>query len=247
VRHYEDTSPLSGPSTRRTNPLVWANEKWLQLTEGRPLEDCVEWITQDQLQSWAEGDEASGVPADATFRLQLRSSPIMLNLARTVVPLSPPSSTHAFCVITSQQDRVSTTSDHLVQDQGRSSTASTGSYFADPRTSLSTDVGPSVSEAGTGAGTAGADLASTGSFGVGRSSRAKSKRRIRPSEHQAATQELMHAAAEECWRRVEEIDWESTSLGPRSNWSEVVDPILSIVFQSKTQDTVWLGDDLRLI
>jgi hypothetical protein len=57
----------------------------------------------------------------------------------------------------------------------------------------------------------------------------------------------MHAAAEECWRRVEEIDWENTSLGPRSNWSEVVDPILSIVFQSKTQDTVWLGDDLRLI
>jgi hypothetical protein len=243
VRHYEDTSPLSGPSTRRTNPLVWANEKWLQLTEGRPLEDCVEWIHQDQLQSWAEGDEASGVPADATFRLQLRSSPVMLNLARTVVPLSPPSSTHAFCVITSQRDRVSTPSDHLLQDQGRSSTASTGSYFNDPRTSLSTDVGPSVSEAGT----AGAELGSTGSYGVGRSSRAKSKRRIRPSEHQAATQELMHAAAEECWRRVEEIDWEGTSLGPRSNWSEVVDPILSIVFQSKTQDTVWLGDDLRLI
>lgn len=229
--------------------MVWANEKWLQLTEGRPLEDCVEWITQDQLQSWAEGDEASGVPADATFRLQLRSSPIMLNLARTVVPLSPPSSTHAFCVITSQRDRVSTPSDQLVQDKARSSTASTGSYFADPRTSLSTDVGPSVSEAGTGAGTAGAELGSTGSYGVGRSSRAKSKRRIRPSpsEHQAATQELMHAAAEECWRRVEDIDWESTSLGPRSSWSEVVDPILSIVFQSKTQDTVWLGDDLRLI
>jgi hypothetical protein len=57
----------------------------------------------------------------------------------------------------------------------------------------------------------------------------------------------MHAAAQECWRMTEQFDWASTSLGPRSGWSDAVDPILSIAFQSKTQDCIWLGEELRLI
>jgi hypothetical protein len=54
-------------------------------------------------------------------------------------------------------------------------------------------------------------------------------------------------AAEQCWELVHAIDWSQTSLGPRSEWASYVDPLLSVVFQSKTQDCLWLGKDLHLI
>jgi hypothetical protein len=50
-----------------------------------------------------------------------------------------------------------------------------------------------------------------------------------------------------CWQKLESVDWSKTKLGPRSSWHDVYDGLLSIVFQSPSQDSVWLGEDLQLL
>jgi hypothetical protein len=57
----------------------------------------------------------------------------------------------------------------------------------------------------------------------------------------------LNEATKTCWRMVEETDWSKTKLGARANWNELYDGLLSIVFQSPSQDSVWLGEDLQLL
>ncbi|WVR03976.1 hypothetical protein IAU60_000975 [Kwoniella sp. DSM 27419] len=107
---YDDISPLSGPSRQPfpSNPVTWGNERWYQLTQGRVIGDCLEMMAQNKLQAWIEGEDASGdhdgTGADRSFRLEMRwPEGVTLHLAKTMLPLSPPSTTHAFCIITSQR------------------------------------------------------------------------------------------------------------------------------------------------
>jgi hypothetical protein len=46
---------------------------------------------------------------------------------------------------------------------------------------------------------------------------------------------------------VDAIDWAKTCMGPRANWAAVIDPILSLIFESKSQDCLWLGEDLHML
>jgi hypothetical protein len=57
----------------------------------------------------------------------------------------------------------------------------------------------------------------------------------------------LNQATTECWKLVEEFDWSKTKLGPRAEWNELYDGLLSIVFQSPSQDSVWLGEDLQIL
>jgi len=57
----------------------------------------------------------------------------------------------------------------------------------------------------------------------------------------------MVSAAEEYWALLESFDWSKTKLGPTSGWVEAIGPLLSVTFQSKTMDSLWLGEDLVMI
>ena len=57
----------------------------------------------------------------------------------------------------------------------------------------------------------------------------------------------MNLATATCWQKIDSVDWSKTKLGPRSGWNEVFDGLLSIVFQSPSQDSVWLGEDLQIL
>ncbi len=244
VRHYEELSPLSGPSVHVVSSctVAWSNEKWLQLTEGRAFDQYLGEQTENRLQAWIQGDDNSSV-----FVLELQQPVIRLHLAKTVVPLSPASSTHAFCVVTSQsrvQCPASTSSDtsssgpHIPFNRHRSSAAS-----MDMRTSFSTDVSADATSA-----SSGSYFPASGSSQRSFDRRQKSKLgRRSPISDRPVLQMQIQSAAEECWQLVESIDWSKTKLGPRSEWAELVDPLLAVTFQSKTQDSVWLGEDLQIL
>lgn len=51
----------------------------------------------------------------------------------------------------------------------------------------------------------------------------------------------------ECRRLLDELDWSTTSLGPRSTWSPVVEMMIDVVLRSPTQDALWLGSDFNMI
>lgn len=78
-----------------------------------------------------------------------------------------------------------------------------------------------------------------------RSSRNSSKRSV--GERAEAYSAQMNIATKTCWQMVEEFDWSKTKLGARANWNELYDGLLSIVFQSPSQDSVWLGEDLQIL
>ncbi|KAK6907214.1 hypothetical protein I203_101204 [Kwoniella mangroviensis CBS 8507] len=122
---YDDVSPLGGPSRQPfpSDPVTWGNEKWYQLTQGRSIGDCIDMNAQNKMQAWIEGEgessEESSLPPSSPqidksastresgleggFVLDIKwPKPCSLLLAKTVLPLSPASTTHTFCVITSQ-------------------------------------------------------------------------------------------------------------------------------------------------
>ncbi|WWC60138.1 uncharacterized protein I303_102702 [Kwoniella dejecticola CBS 10117] len=123
-QYDDDLSPLGGPSRHPfpSNPVTWGNEKWYQLTQGRTIGDCLDMNVQNRLQAWIEGEseQEDFDPISRSARLsggdEIRSEgnggfkmemkwpkSVTLLLAKTIVPLSPPSTKHTFCVITSQR------------------------------------------------------------------------------------------------------------------------------------------------
>ncbi|WVW79980.1 hypothetical protein I302_101953 [Kwoniella bestiolae CBS 10118] len=360
---YDDVSPLGGPSRQPfpSNPVTWGNARWYQLTQGRLIGDCIDMNVQNRLQAWIEGESepeeyksssssssssSPGLGLEGGFKLDIKwPKPCSLYLAKTILPLSPPSTTHAFCVITSQKineaspPTTSTTSSprlswsnltspterpsnpnlrssastqfrntlegkrqHRQSDtsQGRSSSfsssADTGSSGnLDHRNSTSTgyrssfDVGPSASQAGSPSNTPGPvttpslslnpnpnpdsnthSYFSNSIWGTsGKSStkfkeekekdregssdkiRSRSSRR-RDSPHGSRVPSLQARApndnqADHFWQLVETIDWSKTPLGDRSSWRDVIDPLLSVTFESRSSDCLWLGPELQLM
>ena len=190
--------------------------------------------------------------------LQMRRPGVRLHLAKTVVPLTPPSSTHAYCIITSQSSKdIASTSSETSTSPGlrspffpesrfptprnRSSVASTEMASTEMRTSFSSDATLShATEA-----TAGSYFPQSNITRSSHRPKAKAGRRS-PFSERPVLQMQMQTAAEACWQLVETIDWSQTKLGPRSDWDEAVDPLLAVVFQSQTQDSLWLGEDLQI-
>lgn len=199
------------------------------MAEGRSWEETVDANTEGRLLAWLDG-------GDGVFQLSLRQPPITLNLARSLVPLSPISASFQYCVITTQPapayvapSRGSEST--IVSPNHRSSTSTDVSYFdtasfRDSFSSASDSQSPSVNSAGRSIG---------------------SSRRRRPQPSAGLSEVQLAKAAEQCWEAVHSVDWASTELGPRSQWASYIDPLLSIVFQSKTQDCLWLGKDLHII
>ena len=212
------------------------------MAEGRTLDDCIDGNTESKLLAWAEATEGKG----NVFQLSLRQPAITLNLARAFVPLSPISAAHQYCVIMAQPAPsyvapARGSESTIVSPNHRSSTSTDVSYFDAIsngfRDSFSSDPGdPTISPS----------MRSTESVSKSAgSSRSRLRRRPQPTAGLSDVQ--LARAAEHCWELVHSMDWSKTALGPRSEWASYVDPLLSVVFQSKTQDCLWLGKDLHLI
>ncbi|WWC68787.1 uncharacterized protein I206_102722 [Kwoniella pini CBS 10737] len=343
-QYDDDVSPLSGPSRHPfpSNPVTWANEKWYHLTQGRTIGDCVDMTVQNKLQAWIEGESDfedmryrswhSNQTTDSLnggFRMDMKwPEPVSLLLAKTILPLSPPSSTHTFCIITAQRiDNLisSSTSNGLWSSvtsptERPSTTSSQNSIFSstDPRSTgsiddfrrsvptperqqqyhrdsaytearsssfassidtkssrqqhrdssstdyrTSVDVGSSASQIGSPLTTPGSTSNANSYFSTsfwGESVRENDKIRLKSSTRRRGPSPNGHRMSisaqprttndnqtEQFWQMVESIDWSKTPLGDRSIWKDVIDPILSITFESKSSDCVWLGPDLRLI
>jgi hypothetical protein len=211
-------------STPPSSSVAWGNEQWFNLTDGRPVGECMEPLMQGSLQDWVESEEEE----DAIFTLELKRPATTLQLVKTILPLVPRSNSHAFCIVTSQrQHQSSTPSARSSISTDVSMSTGSGSYFAQAKSSPRSNLSPPLARE--------ARMRST----IGRHSPF--------AEKPGAFQSIMQTASAECRLALDAVDWSKTKLGPRSTWSDVVDPVLSIVWQSPTDDSVWLGEDLHLI
>jgi len=180
---------------------------------------------------------------ESVFVLDMANPAITLHLTKTVLPLTPPSSTHAFCIVTSQYRPQNQPSAELSSPTMRSSMSSdfqssfsTQRPSSDYRASMSTDASMNSDS-------------TEGYFPPSeRSGSSRSRYRTRAQkEKESVNLANMITAAEESWALLESFDWTTTKLGPTSGWVEAIGPLLSVTFQSKTMDSLWLGEDLVMI
>ncbi|KAK8861422.1 hypothetical protein IAR55_002241 [Kwoniella newhampshirensis] len=281
-RFIEDVSPLNengySHTASSTTTVAWGNERWYQLTQGRPIGECLEPRVQNRLQAWVEGGDAGlggeGNEGDLTFEM-LAPVGVTLTVAKTIIPLSPPSTTHAFCILTSQKVKtpevdtplsdISNVSGSSTQAfssgnrtfslDSRSSISTTefkSSSYPDSRLSMSTGPRSSTEFASSSLSISSPSSGSlNGSYFNSslrtRDDRPRSKARRRSPRGNAEEKAAINIRAEEFWKLVEEYDWSATPLGPREDWKDAIDPVLSITFESRSADSVWLGPEFNLI
>lgn len=223
------------------------------MTEGRPLGDILDSFVQNALQTWIE-DQDDDDEEKAVFTLQLReptSAP--LYLTKTILPFTPPSTTHAFCVVTSQaptSERTASSVSDISSPHLRSSMSSElRSNFSQFRVSGSTDRASSfaLTEPSTSRHNSAADGYFPHPPTSERTSSSRSRMKLRPGKDPQLSIQHMVSAADEHWQLLESFDWSKTKLGPSEHWVETIGPLLSATFQSKTMDALWLGEDLQLI
>jgi len=179
--------------------------------------------------------------------MDMVSPAITLPLTKTIVPYTPPSATHAFCIVTSQ----SRPRDRLYHSE-LSSPGLRSSTSTEFQSSFSTHRASSVSDMRTSVSTENSyhSGSTEGYFPPpsDRSSNSRNRNRTRfTKEKESVNLANMVSAAEEYWALLESFDWTKTKLGPTSGWVEAIGPLLSVTFQSKTMDSLWLGEDMIMI
>lgn len=267
-------SPLTGPPVQQfaSAPVVWGNQRWHELAQGKTIAECVDVASQNKLQTWVENDTGD---KSESLALDLKvPQGVTLHLAKTILPLSPPSSSQSLCILISQYidkpesfappissgDILFSSLSRLSQTFSRSS-----SFSSNPRKSI--DVPASLSEhRGSATSTSSnlrssIDLTSPNSqpsplnreqstyFTHGSATREErpSVRRRRSLPISMTRPKPLESHAQECWDLVENFDWSKTALGPREQWMDALDPVLAITFESRTADCAWLGPDLELV
>lgn len=227
--------------------IAWSNERWHQLSLGRTFGDVLDPYMQTTLQSWIEDEEADSEDDDPTvFALQLRDPTSTLFLSKTMLTSTP----NSFCIVTSQIPSPDKTFSNRseVSSPGFRSNASSDlrGSFSTYRASTSSDRTASLSA--TDFSTSRNASMSEGYFpSSDRSFNTRSRVKLRSSKEPQLSVQHMLSAADEFWHLLESFDWNKTALGPRERWVEAIGPLLSITFQSKTMDCLWLGEDLQLV
>lgn len=233
--------------------VVWSNEKWKILTRSK---DLFEVDNTPELLSWVR----SGA-AEKPHSVGFRHASTRYHLTKTrASPSANEIGQYELTIITGQPLAPSTVNsgtdltyspipemDEFSLADSASSRRSTikSSNFASNRISTSTESSSFSIDHSSG-------RSSNGSYFPSQSQRSSSAR-VRGQRDRQSTGEGIEAynnqmteAARTCWQMVEEIDWSNTKLGPRSGWREEFDGYLSLVFQSPSQDAVWLGEDLTM-
>jgi hypothetical protein len=227
-------SQQSGGSSRNTTAsksrLIWSNEKWIKVHYGAGTDDLEyngefqQWITSESGEQLFEVNvQQSMTKLHLTHTLLARTDEYSLSIVTSVVPSDP---------INSQRTTKSDDNDN------RMSTDST-------ITSLSSDPSPSLESTG---------FQLNRKRPATRSSTHSSVRqgaRLGPGspgpDRNLMFQNRMLSNTSDCWAQVDRMDWSKTSLGPRSKWPVEFEALLALCFQSPSQDSLWLGDELILI
>lgn len=263
-------SPSPASSTTPTPPeekekddltqVVWSNDKWRLLTRSK---DLLEVENTPDFLSWVNNG-----PVDKLYTLGVRHASARYHLSKTRSPVNSSSAQRGtgyyLTTITAQPlpspfSRDSSDLSHspipemdeLDLDDWSSSRRSTLRSFsglANKRLSSSTEHSTFSADTSTG-------RSSTDSYFPNRSNRNSSARvrpfskgnRTSPGDTGEAYTAQMTEAAASCWDMVNKFDWAKTKLGPRSEWKDDFDALLSIVFQSPSQDAIWIGEDLQVL
>ncbi|ORX36287.1 hypothetical protein BD324DRAFT_628177 [Kockovaella imperatae] len=281
--HSSSSPSLFGPASAfvsgiTTSTVVWSNEKWLRMTEGRLLKDCLGSAGLDRLADWIE--DKSPTVQQQLFTLEVLEPAVKLDLSKTSLPILPACSTHYFCIVTSQprsqrpqssysittfspplpEPSVSPKSSPVPVARRRSSRDSTlRTSFTPPEEDfVEHDEGEDTFPSGVVTPTPPHEGATTpvndqrsGSSSSGATSRQveskhRTKTRRQPQETGPNVRQ-METSADKYWALVDNYDWASTAIGPRDGWKDVVDPLISVAFQSNAMECIWLGKGLQLI
>lgn len=266
-------SPLTGPPLQQfaSTSVAWGNQRWNDLTQGKTIAECVDVVSQNKLQTWVE----SNSDKSESFALDMKSPEgLILHLAKTVLPLNPPSSSRSLCVLTSQyidkSENVTpsvSSGDILFSplSQFPQTFSPSSSFSSNPRRSI--DVPTPLSEHRGSATSVTSNLRSSiystspksqfssptreqSTYATHRLTvreERPSRRRRRSPPNSSTRPKPLESHAQECWDLVENFDWSKTTLGPREHWMDALDPVLAITFESRTADCAWLGPDLELV
>jgi hypothetical protein len=215
--------------------VVWSNDKWKMLAKNQGLNDLENEL---ELLAWIQD-----APVDKVYNLGFRHSSTRYLLAKTKVSAGKHERTD-LTILTAQPPTVSPPEtlyspilevEEFELDEDRRST-----IVPSNRLSASTDYA-STEHASSSGGSYFPNKSASSKVRISRSS----KRSI--GERAQAYSAQMNEAAVECLNMVDSFDWARTKMGPRSQWNEVFDGLMAVVFQSPSQDSIWVGEDLQIL
>lgn len=201
--------------------VLWGNSRWTKLLGGGDVEDLADAGAIDGLARWVTRGESND---GDTFELGLNlpSTRIILPLANSVVSSSSSAHSGPFFIITA----LSSGSPRPLETTPLISPSTTPPPLTDTRSE------PSWRNPG-GATRQGAPPAFAGNS-VDDALTSTPSRPLLPKHL-------------DCRYLLDTTDWSKTALGPRSKWSPVIETMISIVYASPTQDSLWLGPDFNMI
>lgn len=216
--------------------MVWSNDKWKMLAKNQGLNDL-----ENELGLLAFIQDA---PVTKVFNLGFRHSSTRYLLAKTKVNAGKRDHTDLTILTAQPLPQISPLDyspilevDEFELDDDRRSTIVPSNRLSSS-TEYSARSNDQISSSG------GSYFPSKSTSAKTRSSRS-SKRSI--GERTQAYTAQMNESTAECWKRVEQFDWAKTVMGPRSQWNEVFEGLMAVVFQSPSQDSIWIGEDLQII
>jgi hypothetical protein len=226
--------------------VAWSNDKWKMLTRNQGLNDLENEL---DLLAWIQDG-----PVDKAYNLGFRHSSTRYSLAKTRIVAGTTDRTD-LTILTAQPPLAVSPPDTLYSpilevdefdledDRDRRST-----IVPSNRLSTSTEFSVHSNEHASAS-------SSTGSYFPGQQSQRSSSAKVRTSrnskrsigERALAYTAQMNDATVECWNMMESVDWSKTKCGPRAQWNEVFDGLMAVVFQSPSQDSIWIGEDLQIL
>lgn len=233
------------PPLEREEPIkvVWSNDKWKMVARNQGLNDLENEL---DLLAWIHDG-----PVDRIYNLGFRHSSTRFQVAKTRVRCTGGGPTD-LTILTAQSTHTPSPPDmmyspipELDEFELEETAQKRRTTIGPTRSSVSSSMDLSSTERQ-------GSVASSGEsyFPNNRSSsnkvRSSRNKRSVGDRGEAYTAQLNHATAQ-CWRMVEEYDWSKTKLGARADWNELYEGLLAIVFQSPSQDAVWLGEDLQIL
>lgn len=246
-------APVSVPGALSMN-VLWANKHWQGLVNDRPLSDILDPHQFAAMQTWAENPHAKD--ASTIFVLRLKNPKINLELVKTRLPPQP-TTIFAHVMVTSIRSQPIPRRRRAARASGSTdgSTVALGTldetsdrYYESSVPSDAPEIPPDLIVAPE--STQNHFVFSTIADLVD-SDQVHDAPRV-PAAYAEYFDKFDYAGVREeatpqCHLLLEETDWSKTTAGPRENWPPEIAAIISLVFTSAGQDSVWVGSDLHVI
>jgi hypothetical protein len=240
------------PPSEQEEPIkvVWSNDKWKMVARNQGLNDLENEL---DLLAWIQDG-----PVDRVYNLGFRHSSTRFQVAKTKIVSGSTDGQNELTILTAQSTFTPAPPDMLyspIMEVDEFDLEGYPGQLEIRRTTIGpTRVSTSTEYSTASAGERTGSTASSGSYFPANSARSSSNR-VRASrsskrsmgERAEAYTAQMNDATATCWDWVANVDWSKTQLGPRSGWNDLYDGLLSIVFQSPSQDSIWLGEDLQIL